>query len=124
MNEEKAESFEGSYQTPQTPKQIVSAYAEKTNPELKKYNKKIVDKSYYELMKYGLIILAVGVLIFGYMAWNDKLKTEISCPSCPAQAEIPPCPSCPENIPCPSYPNITNDCNLNCGDVIVSNLTG
>lgn len=106
-----------------TPKEIISEYTDKANPKLKEYNKKIVDKDYYDLMKYGLIILLAAVLVFGYMAWNDKLKSEFTCP---AQAEIPACPSCPicptcpENVPCPNCPNISNNCELTCGEIIIS----
>lgn len=96
-----------------TPQEVINQYQKKANEVLPQYGKKVVTKSSYDLLKYAVIILGIGVLAFGYMALTGGFKTDI--PSCPP---APAC-NCPEiNIPnCP-----TNNCNptLNCGNVTCS----
>jgi len=103
-------NFDRNFENPenQRPKNLPE-FDERANRELKPYGRKIVKGSNYELMRYGLVVLAIGVLIFGYVALNDKFKTDISCPTftCPT---TPACPSCPGlNL---SLPDCTNTCNF------------
>lgn len=88
----------------------ITEYEKQTNPKLKEFGKQIVNNKNYNLLKWGIIILAIFVVLFAYMAFNDKFKTEVTCPTitCPS-IDIPACPSCPT---CPS-----NNISLKCGDV-------
>lgn len=114
------EPIEEPIKTPQplpvekTKKEIIKEYEEEAKPALKEYGRRIVKQNYFDLMKYGLIIMAIFVVVFGYMAFQGKFQTEVICPtpnitipSCPA---APACPACPE-LSCPA-----NNINFSCGD--------
>jgi hypothetical protein len=91
---------------------VNNAPIEEWNKQAKQFNKKIVNTNYYDLLKYSVIILAIGVLIFGYMSYNNKFQDKINIPDCN-------CPelTCPDIPNCPSCP--ANNVSLDCGDVII-----
>lgn len=79
----------------------------KANKDLAPYNRKVVNASQHNLLKYSVVIFALFVLILGYLGVNDKFKSEdtFTCP------DIPKC-DCPA---CPAFPNISMpDCVNNC----------
>jgi len=88
----------GTYKSPQQK-------IEEWNKEARPVHKKIVDSRVDTFIKIFLGILLVGILIFGWAAYNDKFKSDI--PSCPNLT----CEPCPVNPPCPK-----NDCVVTCGD--------
>lgn len=99
----------------------------KDNKILKKNGINIIDekkeipikKTYYDLFKYLLIILSVGLLVFAYLVYSGYLNDEIdlvcgnstcenSCPVCPSCSCSESCGDC--NCDCPSFPS---DLNIN-----------
>jgi len=109
---------------PQNPQQVVNDYTEKTNPKLQEYNRRIVNKNTYDLMKILIYVLIGGIVIFGYLTLEGKFQSEISCPSAPACPNNVPCPLCP-NFPNLSFPDCTNTCNFpNSININLSNSTG
>jgi len=95
---------EGNYGKPTTMKE----FDKQSNEKLRPVNRKVVDRNFYELIKWSLWIFFGLVLVLGYAVLNDSFKSEISCPSCPAIPECPACPICPSN-------NISCNPSLNCG---------
>lgn len=111
---------EGNYNPlPQTPNvnklpqpKDMKEFDKQSNQELKPHNRKVVNKSSYELIKWGLWLLFGIVLVLGYAVLNDSFKSDINIPQCPAPAVIP---ACPESPSCPAFPNLTfPDCTNTC----------
>ena len=85
-----------------------------------------IKKSYFSFLKVlsffgvlALIIIAGGILIFSYLAWNDGTllanpamlicgNVTVSVPECPP---VPSCPNCPS-------------CSVDCGDTKVNIING
>lgn len=107
---------EGNYGKPTTMKE----FDKESNERLKPVNRKVVDRNFYELIKWSLWIFVGLVLVLGYAVLNDSFKSNINIPQCPEPATIPPCPEVPS---CPSN-NISCNPSLNCGACnLPSNLT-
>lgn len=119
------ESPEGSFPTnepyypvrEERPPRDMKEFDKRSNENLRPYKRQVVNSNYYNLLKYLVIVLGLGVLLFGYMSYNNKFSSDINIPACP---QIPECPEI--SIPaCPSN-NISCSPTLNCAP-IPSNLS-
>lgn len=83
------------------------------DPEYKKWeetkNPKVVNKTSYDLLKYGLIALILFCAGLLYLIYSGYTKTEISCPSDNINLTCATCPTCP-TLECP---NNNNTCTCN-----------
>lgn len=68
---------------------------------------------------YIAIIAAIAIIAFIFVAFSDKLKTDINIPDCPA---APPCPT--NNFSCPSCncPTQTNNVNCSCPSITCTTI--
>jgi len=104
--------------------QKVNEWINKSEPILNKYEKRIVDNQEYSLLekRYNLfkilvILFAIACLVFGFMAYDDKFKTDVVCES----TIIPECPDCI----CPNCPDLscpTQDINISYNITFPNNL--
>lgn len=95
------------------------------NEMLKESGVKVIKGNYYDLLKILVIILGLGVLVFGYMAYNDKFLSEMICGnvacgnlSC---ANIPDC-NCNASLIC-NYEKTICNCNVTLPNMIQINMT-
>lgn len=102
---QKSEKEDYEFDSPKSEKEQVREFREKANNnEILKRNKiKPVRSDYYNLLKFLVIIFGIAVVVFGYVAYTDKLAGNVDCGNhtCP---ECPVCPTCPECSP-------TTNCN-------------
>jgi len=74
------------------------------NRNAKPFNKQIVNKDFYTLIKIALIGLGIFCIVLLLLIYNGYTTDKISCPNMT-------CPPCPENVPCPN-----SECAVTCGD--------
>lgn len=111
----------------------IEEYEERTNPKLKEYKRAIVDTERYEIInkKWYKFIKGLGIVfilvlvVFAYLAYDGKFKSELICPN----VTLPNCPSCscPNcNLTCAAItcPKVQNNCTCNFPKSINMNLTG